>query len=212
MRILGRPRNFPLPSGRQFVNVVALCSLSGYVSAAGSYPSVNPNQDFSNPTLQLHSPDSSAWHGYVQTPTMIAFAKTGSIPHESFIAQVNLVRLPAFADSEAFTEFVREDVIKGSPTERFETLEVNIQYSPDRGYPCVTYHAVSNDKKARVSSLFRKTLRFEIFALYCQHPLKPGLVFAVVYSHRGGTTDENIDKEAGTFIDSVQVTRPSQAP
>jgi hypothetical protein len=201
-----------LPTGLQFVSVVALCSLSGYVSTAATHPSVNPNQDFSNRTLQLHSPDSSGWHGYVQTPTVIAFAKTGSIPDETFVAQVNLFHLPPFADSEAFTEFVRETVIKGSPTERFETLEVNVQYLPDRGYPCVTYHAVSNDKKARVSSLFRKALRFEVFALYCQHPIKPGLGFAAVYSHRGGTADENIDKEARTFIDSVQVTPPSQAP
>jgi hypothetical protein len=69
---------------------------------------------------------------------------------------VDLFHLPTFPDSEAFTEFVREAVITGSPTDRFETLEVNIQYLPERGYPCVTYHAVSNDHKARVSFLFKK--------------------------------------------------------
>jgi hypothetical protein len=37
---------------------------------------------------------------------------------------VNLFHLPTFPDSEVFTEFVREAVIKGSPTDRFETLEV----------------------------------------------------------------------------------------
>jgi hypothetical protein len=69
---------------------------------------------------------------------------------------VDLFHLPTFPDSEAFTEFVREAVITGSPTDRFETLEVNVQYLPERGYPCVTYHAVSNDHKVRVSFLFKK--------------------------------------------------------
>jgi hypothetical protein len=94
---------------------------------------------------------------------------------------VDLFHLPTFPDSEAFTEFVREAVITGSPTDRFETLEVNVQYLPERGYPCVTYHAVSNDHKVRVSFLFKKNLRFELFALYCQHPLKPGLGFSAVF-------------------------------
>jgi len=182
------------------------------VSATANHPAVSPDQDFSNHTLQLHSPASDGWYGFAQTPSLIAFAKSGPNANESFIAQVNLFHLPTFPDSEAFTEFVREAVIKGSPTERFETLEVNVQYSPERGYPCVTYHAVSNDRKARVSFLFKKTLRFELFALYCQHPLKPGLGFSAVFSHRGGNPDENIDKEAAAFIDSVQVTPPSRAP
>jgi hypothetical protein len=95
---------------------------------------------------------------------------------------VDLFHLPTFPDSEAFTEFVREAVITGSPTDRFETLEVNVQYLPERGYPCVTYHAVSDDHKVRVSFLFKKNLRFELFALYCQHPLKPGLGFSAVFA------------------------------
>jgi hypothetical protein len=85
--------------------------------------------------------------GFARSADLIAFGMSGSSKGESFIAQLNLFHLPTFADSEAFAEFVREAVIKGSPTDRFETLEVNVQYSPARGYPCVTYRAVSDDKK-----------------------------------------------------------------
>jgi hypothetical protein len=192
--------------------VVVLCAPNRDLSAAANRPSVSPNQDFSNPILQIRAPASDGWHGFARSASLIAFARSGSSAGETFIAQVNLFHLPTFPDSEAFTEFVREAVIKGSPTDRFEALEVNVQYSAARGYPCVTYHAVSDDKKARVSFLSRKTLRFEVFALYCQHPLKPGLGFSAVFSHRGGSIDENLDKEAAGFIDSVQVTPPSRAP
>jgi hypothetical protein len=192
--------------------IMIFCVPCKGVSATVNNPAVSPNQDFSNHTLQLHSPASEGWYGFAQTPSLIAFAKSGPITSESFVAQVNLFHLPTFPDSEAFTEFVREAVIKGSPTDRFETLEVNVQYSPERGYPCVNYHAVSNDKKARVSFFSKKNLRFELFALYCQHPTKPGLGFSAVFSHRGGSPDENIDKEAAAFINSVQVTPSSPAP
>lgn len=192
--------------------VVVFCAPYKGVSAADNRPAVSPNQDFSNPILQIHAPSSEGWHGFARSANLIAFGKSGSSAGESLIAQVNLFQVPSFPDSEAFTEFVREAVIKGSPTDRFETLEVNIQYSPARGYPCVAYHGISDDKKARVSFLSTKTLRFEVSALYCQHPFKPGLGFSAVFSHRGGAKDENLDKEAAGFIDSVQVTPPSQAP
>jgi hypothetical protein len=203
---------------RQFVGllvvaaVVMFCAPHKDVSAADHRPAVSPNQDFSNPILQIHAPASDGWQGFARSANLIAFGKSGSSAGESFIAQVNLFHLPIFPDSEAFTEFVREAVIKDSPTDRFETLEVNVQYSPARGYPCVTYHAASNDKKARVSFLSTKTLRFEVTALYCQHPFKPGLGFSAVFSHRGGSNDENLDKDAAGFINSVQVTSASQAP
>jgi hypothetical protein len=192
--------------------VLVFCAPYNQLSAADNRPAVGANQDFSNPILQIHVPASDGWHGFARSANLIAFGKSGSSAGESFIAQVNLFPLPAFPDSEAFTEFVREAVIKGSPTDRFETLEVNVQYSPGRGYPCVTYHAVSDDKKARVSFLSTKTLRFEVSALYCQHPFKPGLGFSAVFSHRGGSTDGSVDKQAAAFIDSIQATPQTNAP
>jgi hypothetical protein len=192
--------------------IVAVCAPSKDAPAGENRPAVSPNQDFSNPVLQIRAPASEGWHGFARSANLIAFGKSGSKAGESFIAQVNLFHVPNFPDSEAFTEFVREAVIKGSPTDRFETLELNVQYSSARGYPCVTYRAASDDKKARVSFLSTKTLRFEVSALYCQHPFKPGLGFSAAFSHRGGNRDENFENEATAFIDSVQVAPASQTP
>lgn len=188
------------------------CAFYQGASAAGNRPALTPNQDFSNPLLQVHAPASEGWYGAERSTDHIAFDKRGSNSSESIIAQVNLFRLPTFADSAAFTEYIREQVIKGAPTDRFETLESKVQYTAERGYPCVSYHAVNNDEKARTSSFVRKTLRFEMYALYCQHPLKPGLGFMAAYSHRGGDIDATLAKEAADFIDSIQVTPHSAAP
>jgi hypothetical protein len=193
-------------------SIAVLYALFGDVSVAATHPALSPNQDFSNPILQLHAPASSGWYGITQSPTSISFGKAGGNADESFVAAVFLFRIPTFPNSDAFTEYVREGVIKDSPSDRFDVLESNVQRSSERGYPCVRYHAVMNDRKARTSAFSRKKLRIEDVALYCQHPSKPGQAFSISFSHRGGNADEKIDEDAAAFINSVQVTPPSNAP
>lgn len=200
------------PSTGLVASIMALSLSFGEVSAAATHPAVSPYQEFSNPILQVHAPDSDGWSGITQTPDRIAFGKSGSTAGESFVAAVVLFRIPEFPNSEAFTEYIREGVIKDLPSDRFEATDSNIQYSSERGYPCVRYHAIAIDRKARTSVFVTKKLRLEDFALYCQHPTKPGLGFSVSFSHRGGDADEKIDAEAAAFMDSVQVTSPAKAP
>jgi hypothetical protein len=203
----------PVPIGMLLVRtILILFPLSGEVSVAATHPAISPNQDFSNPILQIRAPRSNGWYGLEQSPTRIAFAKSGSNADESFVAEVFLLRIPTFPNSEAFTEYVREGIIKDSPSDRFEVIDLNVQYSPEREYPCVRYHGISNDRKARTSALGRKELRIEVIALYCEHPSKPGLAFYVSFSHRGGSADEKIDDDAAAFIESVQVTLPRKTP
>jgi hypothetical protein len=173
---------------------------------------VAPNELFSNPILQVHAPPSTGWSGMTQTTDKIAFGKNGLVGGETFVAAVFLFHIPTFATSDAFTEYVREGAVKDSPPDRFDPVELNVQYSSERSYPCVRVHAISVDKKARIAPFFKKKLRIENIALYCQDPDKPGLGFAVSYSHRGGSDETNIGEEAESFIDSVQVTPPTSKP
>jgi hypothetical protein len=200
-----------LPSTIGLIGAAAMLSpFFGAESVAATHP-VAPNQLFSNPTLQVNAPASTGWSGITQTVDKIAFGKTGVTADESFVAAVFLFHIPEFANSDAFTEYVREGVVKDSPSDRFDAVELSVQYSSERSYPCVRYHGISIDKKAQIV-FFKKKLRIENIALYCQHPDKPGLGFAVSYSHRGGNGDDNIDEEAESFIDSVQVTPSINKP
>ena len=184
--------------------------LQGCESVAATHPAISPGQDFSNPILQIHAPASSGWYGFERTPVRLAFKKEGGSAHETFVAAVFLFHLPAFPDSDAFTELVREGIIKDAPTDRFEILESNVQYTPERAYPCVRYHGISQDRKARISAFSTQEMRLEVISLYCQHPTRPGLGFSVSFSHRGGSATEKIDAAAAAFIDSVQVTQTSK--
>ena len=182
------------------------------LAVAANRTAVSPNQDFSNPMFQLRAPASTGWYGAAQSSTHIEFAKSGSSVDESFVAAVVLFRTPKFENVEAFTEYVREGVVKDSPSDRFEVIESNVQYSSEREYPCVRYRGISNDLKARTSGIFRKKMRLEIVALYCEYPFKPGLGFTVSFSHRGGSADVKIDDDAAAFVNSVQVTAAIKAP
>jgi hypothetical protein len=190
--------------------VVICCAPFKSFSADADRPAVSPNQDFSNPMFQVHAPSSTGWHEFGQSPSHIEFGKSGSSANESFIAALTLFRLPEFADADGFTEYMREGVIKDSPPDRFEVIESKVLYSPEREYPCVRYHAISYDRQARVSFFSKKKLRIEIIALYCEYPSKPGVGFAVSFSHRGGSDELPIAEEAASFINSVQATAPSK--
>jgi uncharacterized protein len=177
--------------------------LDGVVNAR-TLQAVPPNQDFSNETLQVQSPSSEGWYGPSEIENGISFAKRGTDSDESYIAAVSVFRIPEFSDPEAFADYMKKWLEKDSPANRFETLETTIQYTAERRYPCVRYHGVAKDKKASTSSIFRKTLRLEISALYCQHPYQSNLGFTANYSHRGGDSDEHFTEDAEKFISSIQ--------
>jgi hypothetical protein len=179
---------------------------------AGTHPAVQPGQDFSNPTLQVHAPTTEGWVGIAQTGDRIAFGKSGAQRDESYVATVILFHIPEFTDTEAFAAFIKQGIEKDSPAERFETLESVVQYSTERTYPCVRHHGTTIDKKSRASGLLRKPLRLEVISLYCQHPYQPNLGFMASFSRRGGAQDPDFAGDAEKFINAIQATPKSSAP
>jgi hypothetical protein len=114
-----------------------------------------------------------------------------------------LFSVPTLADSDAFVAYTKEQVEKDSPADRFEVLERTFQYTAERGYACVKYRGVANDRKARVSAFSKRTLKLEVISLYCQHPSRPEFGFAATFSHRGGPADDHFETDAAAFIDAV---------
>jgi hypothetical protein len=179
---------------------------------ASTHPAVQPGQDFSNPTLQVHAPTSDGWFESAQTGDRIAFGKSGSERDESYIATVILFHIPEFTDTDAFTTLIKQGIEKDTPADRFETLGSVVQYSTERTYPCVRHHGTAIDKKSRASGFLRKSLRLEVISLYCQHPYRPNLGFMASFSHRGGADDPYFAGDAEKFINAIQATPKSSAP
>jgi hypothetical protein len=197
---------------RTFLIGLVVFSIAPLCCSASEHPAVQPGQDFSNPTLQVHAPTSDGWFGISQNATRIAFGKSGANRDESYVATVTLFHIPDFTDTNAFTNFIRQGIEKDSPASRFEVLENAVQYSAERSYPCVRHHATSIDKKSAASGFLGKPFRLEVISLYCQHPYRPNLGFMASFSHRGGPEDPYFAGDADKFIGAVQVTPKTPEP
>lgn len=107
------------------------------VAAADTHPAVAPNQDFSNPMFLLHAPASEGRHGFRRSAQGIAFAKDGAQRGESYLAEVTLFSMPQMENNNLFVAYVKEQLEKDSPPDRFEVLQNDVEYTGERGYPCV---------------------------------------------------------------------------
>jgi hypothetical protein len=111
-------------------------------------------------------------------------------------------------EADAFLTQIREGTERDAPAPRYEMVRTTLELSQARPYICAIYRATAIDH-GKPPSLFSskpKPLQFQVVTLYCKYPEKPGMGFAVSFSHRGVTPLTTIDEEADSFINGVQVT------
>ena len=155
--------------------------------------------------INIRAPNSHGWHRIESNPAVMAFARNGTEPGESYVAFVAVSPLEETADSDEFVELVKKKTEEGTDSARFETIELDFEYSEERGYPCVIVKIVARDKKARTSLLRQEVLLLQDKSLYCRHPMRQETGFAITYSYRGKTVYSNLNDEANDFINGVQV-------
>ena len=155
--------------------------------------------------INIRAPNSHGWHRLGSTPAVMAFARNGTEPSESYAASVAVSFLEETADSDEFVELMKKKTEEGTDPSRFETIELDFEYSEERGYPCVIVNFVTQDKKARTSLIRREVLLLQGKSLYCRHPERQETGFSIHYSYRGKTVYSNLNDEANDFINGVQV-------
>jgi hypothetical protein len=205
--------------GRMFVKqhrvcvLVLRCCVLAPVSIAGGadHPAIGPGQSFSNPLFMMTAPNSEGWMGLTRSGSEIAFARLGASKTDSDVAAVILFRAPIATGSGGFMALIKERLEKDASLSRFEIQQQNLDLSQDRAYMCATYHALSIDHGKSSFLTKRQPLLFEMLVLYCQHPEKPGLAFAVSFSHRGLTPLPTFQAESKEFIAGVQVAQPPKS-
>jgi hypothetical protein len=120
--------------------------------------------------------------------------------------------LPETLGDEEFLEVVRKGIEEDTSPDRFIITGESLKLTETRGYPCVTYQATTEDKKAKTSLFKHEPQQLQVSSLYCRHPKRPSLGFAIVYSHRGPVLDANLEQKAQDFIGGVQVPSAAVAP
>jgi hypothetical protein len=165
---------------------------------------------FKGSYIDVRAPTSEGWHLVDSSVKGMAFAKPGRAPGETFGAQLLMFDLQPTESPEQFVTLIKEAIQKDTDPKRFDIVESSIDYTSERGYPCVRYHAVLNDKEAQTSRSTKEQLLLETQSLYCRHPVRTNTGFATIYSYRGRSRYSGLAEEAQDFIQGAQV--PSTNP
>lgn len=182
--------------------------MSATVHAQSPGTAVIPGQLFAGSLLNVHAPDSEGWLLAGSGNNGMAFARRGAGQNETYGAQIILFKLPATQSSEEFVAAIKSRVDMANPPSRFAVLEINHEYTDHRGYPCVRYKSVYDDKEALTTFGTHEAMKLQVMSLYCRHPSQQEVGFFAAYSHRGATTDPNLEVHAQRFIEGVQVPQP----
>ncbi|MEO7385351.1 MAG: hypothetical protein ABIX37_00285 [Gammaproteobacteria bacterium] len=128
------------------------------------------------------------------------------------MASVLAFALGETASSEEFVALIKQGIDKDTSPDRFTTIDETIEYTDARGYPCVKYQGTAEDKKARIPLFKREPQKLQIYSLYCRHPTRPSLGFAIIFSHRGANLDPEVEQQGQDFISGVVVPLPVAPP
>lgn len=168
-----------------------------------------PGQLFAGRLLDAHAPDSEGWR-LVRANNGMGFIKRGSEQSETYAAQISLFKLPPTDSNEEFIEMIKSRVDMANPPSRFAVVKMNYEYTDQRGYPCVRYKGVYDDKEALTPAGTKAILTLQFIALYCRHPSESEIGFFAAYSHRGANSDSTLEVSAQKFIDGVIVPQQSK--
>lgn len=180
-------------------------AILGSPIACANAQTVAPGQLFPGELLNVRAPASAGWRVVSASESGMAFFRAGVAANESYVAHVSLFALPESKDATEFVALIKHGFESDTSAERFKSLKAHYAFSDQRGYPCVTVTAVTEDTQARTSSPTLETLKLQLHSLYCRHPKQRGTGFVVGVSHRGTFLDGSLDAQAKAFIEGVQV-------
>jgi hypothetical protein len=182
-------------------------ALAGCAARQAPPPRLEPGQLFAGPLINIRAPASPGWALLESGPKGLVFAREGASPGQSYVAQVLAFAVPSFGTPDEFLAMVKAGAEKDTSPQRFKNVSADFQLTTERAYPCVRARSSSEDTQAHIP---RGTamLPLHIRSLYCQHPVKRELGFQIGYSQRGGPPDPDLDAQAQSFIDGVQVSQP----
>ena len=182
--------------------------LAAAVAAAHAAPAPAPvpaGKLFKGEVLDIRSPNSDGWMLSTATPGTWNFIRQGPGRDETWGATITAFRTDAGATTAQFAAQVEDGANKNTSAARFVKHASTWEIDASRGYDCVRNRASYDDTKATLPSGGTATQLLQAVSLYCHHPRRPELGFAITFSHRGGAPDDHIDQEGADFAAGIQV-------
>jgi hypothetical protein len=193
-----------------FLKVTSLLIIVGITACAGPSPVresqyVPPGKFYAGSVINITAPNSEGWQLLKYDQSGLAFGLRGSALDESYAASVSIFEPPQTDLPDEFESLIVKGAQSDAETERFQTKSFTHKFISARGYPCVQINNITEDAGARGGSNKTGSLMTQSSHLYCRHPIRKSIGFAITYSHRGKELHPTFQTEANAFIDGIQV-------
>lgn len=184
--------------------LIAICTFAVLLSVAEAQP-IEPRERITTELLEVQAPGLAGWQVTERAPARVIFSRRGFGKNGTLAAMAIVFRFGQPRDKEQFLEMVRAGVEADTPSSRFRSLQSELRYEEDRGYPCARYTAVHEDLTTKTLTDKAQAFKMQTHSLYCMHPHAQGAAFVAGYSHRGEVIHSGLDTEARHFIEGVNV-------
>jgi len=199
---------------RRLALIIGGAAYLGSVVAAGpaNLSTLSPAKNCYNRSFDLKSPNSEHWIIAHESDAAFVFTRNWPSESDSDVALVQLFELPPQLNDAQFESLVRKSIQADENPTRFDIQKSDINATRERKFPCLRYQATSIDHGAPTIFRRKRSLLFQLQAIYCRYPGNPGRGFTVSFSHRGETELPTFNVEAQSFIEHVRVAKVLTPP
>jgi hypothetical protein len=150
-------------------------------------------------------PQERDWQTLVATTYQLALQKRKA--NSTYVAVVQVYKLPTFASAEEFKRTISEGRAAEPDTGRFRMLKNEEELSLEREGWCVKYHTVVEDRASKIPGGTLVMVRDER-GYHCQHVANKnvGVWFAYSLRQMPDQQDPELEKKARAFLEQVQFT------
>jgi hypothetical protein len=150
-------------------------------------------------------PQGADWQTVITTTYQLALQKRKS--NSTYVAIVQLYKLPTFGSAEEFKKTISEGRQAEPDTGRFKMLKNDEELFLDRGAWCIKYHTVVEDRASRTPTGTSVLIRDER-GYHCQHTANKnvGVWFAYSLRHMPDEQDPQLENKAREFLEQVKFT------
>ena len=168
---------------------------------------VRPGELYEGELINIRAPTSWGWLLMQMDHNGVTFIRGNSSTDTSYVAQIMAFHEPPMNTSDellaSFKTVTEQNQLAHSRYKK--PLELHFEITSERPYPCVRLRGTVEDLKAVMLDGTVGSASLYIRSFYCQHPTKRDFQFLIMYSQRGGPPDPNLDSQAQSFINGIQV-------
>jgi hypothetical protein len=181
---------------------LTVCAALG---ACASQPKEPPRIMMQGFSISAPKEKEKTWIVAQQSPDLTVIGKQGRFTGESFTMRTTVIKLPAFASSEALLRYVESNLRKEIDPKRFRLSKLETTELKVHQQTCALSRLEMAERKADDGTGSPVNTMLETLTLTCPHPQDPLRAINMAYSHRHfpEDLDPQFDQEGALLMQTL---------